>query len=834
MTRESVATLCPQPRRSRVAQSVFLACAAMGGASLSVSAWAQAAAAPAAPASAASAAAGSTDLEKVFVTARKREELAVDVPISLLSYSEKELRDQGITDLQSLSRSSGFQLQQSVTGSTIPSGRTLGTISFRGLQPSTALPRDNSGSLFIDGIFISGGQSTVNTVDMASVEVLKGPQNTYFGRNAFGGAINFISKNPPTTFGGQVNASVTGRGSTDTDGTIGGPILDTLRGSLTVYNHIKEAQYRASDGGDLGAEKSTSIGGTLLYTPSNDFWLRFRGHYQRDDDSAAQIGYIRGDVYGSSCAGQTYNGKTAAGAPVTYSPTVPYFCGSVPSSSSVGLGNVLNANTALPPGVINGFVNNTLNDRFMSETPTLSHSGLRRDSANYSLQGSYDLPMASTLGFSLGYNQAASRSIWDLDRSAAQNFLNALNVVTHDLTADVRAYTDSSKPLRGLLGVSYSYSKFQLSQDDLNAAFGATTPTLNTSNFDDERTKQPAVYGSIDYDVTKQITLTGEGRYQTNKAVTYSYAGAEYAQSFGNFLPRAIIQFKPIPDTMTYVSWSKGVQPTGFNGGFVNATAPQQAYISAQVPGTGIFTPQPSIQNLEAGIKQALLDGRIQYSLTAYQLDWKNQQTLSALFNPSSCIAAGQSLTASCPLGAGGSFVLQPNDARIRGLEFSTLAYVNKSWNVGLNLEYKNARWKSYYNSTESGFAGGASRFDGNQLTRVPHTNIALNSTYTAPLIGNWSWFTRGDVYYQSKSYADNENIAVVDGYARVNLRIGAQTKNTTIEVFSTNLFDDKHWDSAYKLTDLAASPLTSFTRQGVGVIAPDRREIGVRLRQAF
>jgi iron complex outermembrane receptor protein len=833
MTHERLARERFHFKRKKTAHGVLLACLSMAGGWTAMTAHAQTAAAPAAPAAAASAAAAQ-NLDKVVVTARKREELAVEVPISLLTYSEKELHDAGITDIESLSKSAGFQLQQSTNGSTIPSGRTLGTISFRGLQPSTALPRDNSGSVFIDGIFISGGVSTVNMADVARVEVLKGPQNTYFGRNTFGGAVNLVTKNPPTTFGGQVNASVTGRGSTDADGTIGGPLTDTIRGSVTVFNHIKEAQYHATDGGDLGAEKTTGIAGGLLFTPNDKLWVRVRGHYQRDDDSAAQIGYLRGDVYGT-CNGQTYGGKTAAGVPITYSPTVGYFCGTVPSSGQVGLGNVLNANTAIPAAVVNGFVNNTLNAPFMSDTPNLNHSGMRRDASHYSVQGSYELPMAATLGFSLGYNQAASRSIWDLDRSVLVNFFNLLNIATDDLTGDVRVTSDPTKPLRGLLGVSYFKSKFQLSQVDWNAAFGAPGPTNNTSNYDNERSNVPAVYGSVDYDITKMLTVTGEARYQRDKATTFaSVSGTEYSQSFSNVLPRGIVQFKPMADTNIYASWSKGVQPTSFNSGYVNATPAQRTYINSISPNGAIFTPQPSIRNLEAGIKQVLMNGRLEYALSAYQLDWSNQVTLSAVFNSPACIAAGTSNTAACPLGPSGSSILLPNNARIRGIEFSTLAYATPNWNVGLNLDFKDAKWKTYYNSFESAFAGGAARFDGNSLTRVPKINVALNSTYTAPLTGSWAWFARGDLFYNGKSYADNENIAQIAAYTRVNLRAGVQNKNTTIEVFSTNVFDDKHWDFAYKLTDLAFSPLASFSRQGVGVYAPDRREIGVRIRQSF
>jgi iron complex outermembrane receptor protein len=821
-------------RPCKTAHSVLLACLSMGGALGASPSLAQTAPAPAAAASAAASDAP-TNLGKIIVTARKREELLIDVPISMLVYSDKELRDSGTTDLQSLSGSAGFQLQQSTLGSTVASGRTLGTISFRGLQPSDAAPRSQSGSLFIDGIFISGGPSTVNMVGVQRAEVLKGPQNTYFGRSTFGGAINLITKNPPTTFGGEVNASVTGRGSSDTDGTIGGPLgSDAVRGSVTVFNHIKAAQYHATDGGDLGAEKTTGATGTIYLTPTDKLWLRFRGHYQRDDDSAAQLGYIRGDVYGTNCAGQTYSGKNNAGAPITYTPTVKYFCGTVPSSGQVGLGNVLDANTALLPIEVGPFVNNSLGDPIQGDTPTLTHSGLRRDTSRLSAQGAYELPYAATLGFSLGYNQVASRSIWDLDRSATPNFGNSLQIVANDLTADVRVSSDPAKSVRGLLGLSYFHSSYKLTQIDYNA-YAGLAPNLNVSNSSNDTAQVPAIYGSLDYDILPNLTATVEARYQRDKASTIARTtGIEYSQSFNNVLPRVSIQYKPIVDTDIYASWSKGVQPTSFNSGIVNATQAQKDYIASVSSGSAIFTPQPSIRNMELGIKQSLLDGKLQYSLAAYQIDWENQVTLSAVFNSAACIAAGTFNTPACPLSASGSFVLLPNTARIRGLEFSTLANVNANWNLGLNLDYKDAKWISYYDSGQGGFTGGATRFDGNTLTRVPKISGALNATFTAPLVGAWAWYTRGDVTYQGKTFADNENIAEIEGYARANLRVGARTKDTTIELFVKNLFDDKHWDSGYKLTDLAASPLTSFSKQGIAVYAPDRREIGVRLRQTF
>ena len=138
--------------------------------------------------------------------------------------------------------------------STAPTGRFQGTIIFRGLNASSfGAPRDNSGSLFIDGVFVSGGQQSVNTADVERIEVLKGPQNAYFGRSTFGGAVNFITRNPSADFGGEVNLRATARGSVDGDASIEGSIASGLTGRITAYTHNKVAQYFATDGGELGA-----------------------------------------------------------------------------------------------------------------------------------------------------------------------------------------------------------------------------------------------------------------------------------------------------------------------------------------------------------------------------------------------------------------------------------------------------------------------------------------------------------------------------------------------------------------------------------------------------
>ncbi len=120
---------------------------------------------------------------------------------------------------------------------------------------SAPLPRQQTGAVFIDGVYVLGGVASVNTVDVERVEVLKGPQSAYFGRNTFGGAVNFITRNPGREFKGQVNAEVDEWGSNNASLSLEGPLAgDPLAGRLSLVRYNKLGHYTANDGGRLGDE----------------------------------------------------------------------------------------------------------------------------------------------------------------------------------------------------------------------------------------------------------------------------------------------------------------------------------------------------------------------------------------------------------------------------------------------------------------------------------------------------------------------------------------------------------------------------------------------------
>ena len=235
------------------------------------------------------------------MTARRRPEAQVNVPISMQVLSAAKIQAAGIFDLNTLQYQAGFTFQQAA--STAAGGREFPALIFRGLQSTYGGGQDNSGSLFVDGIYISAGQASIDTIDVSRVEVLKGPQNVYFGKNTFGGAVNFITSNPTDYYSGEIDASGTVRGSYNINATAEGPLIpNILTGRVTVLDYEKAAQYQSNDSGALGEERTLGVTGTLYATPIDGLWMRFRGHYQQDNDSAADLGFLPGTIYAISRA----------------------------------------------------------------------------------------------------------------------------------------------------------------------------------------------------------------------------------------------------------------------------------------------------------------------------------------------------------------------------------------------------------------------------------------------------------------------------------------------------------------------------------------------------
>jgi outer membrane receptor protein involved in Fe transport len=142
-------------------------------------------------------------LEEIIVTARKTEESLQDVPIAITAFTAQAIEEAGIESVVDLaSQTPGFSFNQGFGRSGGGNADASSRPSIRGM--SSILGTANA-SFFVDGIFVSGNPTSYQLDNLERVEVIRGPQSALFGRQTFGGAINFVTRRPTDETRGQVN-----------------------------------------------------------------------------------------------------------------------------------------------------------------------------------------------------------------------------------------------------------------------------------------------------------------------------------------------------------------------------------------------------------------------------------------------------------------------------------------------------------------------------------------------------------------------------------------------------------------------------------------------------
>ncbi|MEM9183029.1 MAG: TonB-dependent receptor plug domain-containing protein, partial [Pseudomonadota bacterium] len=156
-------------------------------------------------------------LEEITVTARRRDESLLDIPLTVSAFSADAIEKAGFNTIN--------DLITAVPGVTYESFEAEGrgeSASFRGVSTNTGDPTLQNSSKFIDGVYVSGSLYTVLLDDLERVEVIKGPQSALFGRATFSGAINYITKKPTNELRGNLRASVAEQSRYQVSGTVSG------------------------------------------------------------------------------------------------------------------------------------------------------------------------------------------------------------------------------------------------------------------------------------------------------------------------------------------------------------------------------------------------------------------------------------------------------------------------------------------------------------------------------------------------------------------------------------------------------------------------------------
>jgi iron complex outermembrane receptor protein len=204
-------------------------------------AWAQdAAGTAAAPAAAADSAQETAGLQDIVVTAQRREQRLQDVPVAVTVLSGADLAARQVTDVNALVAN-----VPAVTFTATPYGNNDLILAIRGVAPGGVLPNvDQAVGIYVDGVYYARPEgSNFAMVDLASAEVLRGPQGTLFGRNTIAGALNITTNKPTYDYAGSLKVAYGNYGAISATAVANLPIVDDRLAMRLVYAHVQHDGY---------------------------------------------------------------------------------------------------------------------------------------------------------------------------------------------------------------------------------------------------------------------------------------------------------------------------------------------------------------------------------------------------------------------------------------------------------------------------------------------------------------------------------------------------------------------------------------------------------------
>jgi len=234
--------------------------------------------ATASPASALAAEADAPALDRVTITATKREATLQDVPISVSVTSAATIEKARIIDL--------IDLQSVVPSLKVQQFNAVGQTNFiiRGFGNGAGNDGiESSVGVFVDGVYRSRTSSALDDLpEIQRIEVLRGPQSTLFGKNVSAGAINIVTARPQFTWGGTASIDFGNYSLRQTKASLTGPISDTLAFRLSANDNHRDG-YMVNDttGNDVNNRDRQSVRGDLLWKPTTDLSVRVIGDYNR-------------------------------------------------------------------------------------------------------------------------------------------------------------------------------------------------------------------------------------------------------------------------------------------------------------------------------------------------------------------------------------------------------------------------------------------------------------------------------------------------------------------------------------------------------------------------
>ncbi len=750
-----------------------------------------------------------TALEEVVVTARKREEKLADIPVAVSAVSADDIEKRGLVAISDLADTTpGFVVSDNFSGKT---DRTVQTFTLRGFSPSSGV--ETTVSMFIDGVPVSSTTAVSSIGTPERVEILRGPQSAYFGRNTFAGAVNIVNRTPADEWGGSLDLTLGDYDYYRMRGEVEGPLVeDVLKFRVSAEKYSKEGAWDNHFGGGTLGDQETSMGNLYVeFTPTDSLSIKAFGFMSDDEDgpaasafeSAVNITDFTGTVLVNGQPNCTLQGN-------------PYFCGK-PGDKVDPISYNTQANDD-----VKAFLKRSTNR--LTDTDMIDDYGMHRKFYHGHVNIDWDIADTGfTLSSLTGYNNEEWILLNDIDHYGSDMFNYGFLVENQhdDISQEFRLSYDDNGKFRATVGASYLDASTERTLTQVLSflpAPAAVTPS------GENQAETVGVFFGLSYDITDALTASFEGRYQEDTLTALDIHGDEIlSEEFTNFLPRLILDYHINDDLMVYGSYAEGVNPSAFNLGLLA----ESEYLQQLAADAGItLTVDPEeVKNYELGLKGAAFGGTLNYALAAYYAEWEKQinRINIVVVEPGEEVA-----TAFSGVGNTGAVDLY-------GLELEAYWSVTDNINVNVAAAYTGSDIKSFTNAQLTSLTG-ISDFSGKEQPGVSKYsgNIGVQYDGTLPFAGAQPWFARADYIYKSSVWSNAANFLKTDDIHRLNLRAGISFGDLMLQGYVDNVFDNDSYTSAYDYFAFDATFAYFTEHSGIVYGLAQPRTYGIEAKYVF
>lgn len=714
-----------------------------------------------------------TRLDEVVVTARRREENLQDVPGSVSALTGDALERRNITGLRELNA-----FVPNLSLSEAGTNANGAAVFIRGVgQSAPRVTLDPGVGIYVDGIYrqsLNGG--FLSLLDVARIEVLRGPQGTLYGRNTIGGAIKIETRRPSlTTIEGRVSAGYGSFERVETSASVSLPLVqDRLGLKFGLSRRIAEGFIERIDGAATGDEDETGFQGQLLWRPNDVLTVLLNIDHvdARDLGLAKFVDAV--NPAGTSVA--FYNAAVAS----------RRIAGPAFTASSVIVGDPRRTNETSPYARVN------FRDNGGSIISTLDFGG----------------PVLTSY---TSYRENEQRDGFDLDGSALEVAANDRNFTNAQFSQELQLNTDLHPDVQLVAGLYY------LESEDVQSALQLTAPAVAGAGGQDassgtaatQNLTSYAAYAEARWAATPVLSASFGMRYvkdeksvtgtSTRTALTRPVVTSQSASDdWSSVSPRLLIEYTPFDRQLFYASVTRG-----FKSGGINDTVNQ----GANPAPLGSFDPETLIA-YELGSKSQFLGRRVTFNAAAFYSDYEDLQVL---------------LLSATEFGLVRQFV-NAGKARTYGLELEALAILGDHFRLNASAAYLNARFSEDVRDQ----SGTLIFVDGDALDRSPEFSYSVGAEYVSSPIGAGRLRARADY-----GWRDEQAYGLVGGASRLSSEaygllsgsLAYELGDLAISVFGKNLLDETYITGGLNVLSTSGA---SFKFLGTP------REYGVRLTRRF